>query len=220
MSSSERVVVSRKFLFEQVREFHPKVSVNSKEFPSALKSTISQLFSVQNGQDFDKKELEKCVNYLDISMKRHWRQSKSVFKSCIANHPEFYNEKIKKSDLFSIKPPLQQPSACSEPPKPSEAFEASETNETNETNETSDPLDLSEPPVKKPFIEKSKSQKNRESLKIRHNFENDAIIHAAIQIFTEKGFHDASFVLKKINKDPACAKRLRKFIISEKKSGK
>ena len=219
---SGRLVISRRFLFEKTREFYPKVSVVSKEFENALKSTICRLFGVE---ECDTTELKKCANCLNISIKRHWRQSKSTFKTCIANHPQFYSDKIEKHHLFSKTPSSQQPSEPPEPIETSEpheqyAHESFETSESPKLSIQTDPLELSlissEPPVKKAFIEKSKSQKNREALKIRQTFEHDAIMHAAIQLFTEQGFNDASFVLKKINNDPGCAKKLRKFMVSKK----
>ena len=127
---SERIIISRKFLLEKVREFHPKVLVLSKEFQSAVKNTVLQLFDA-NESDlylYDTSHINNFVVGFCVTVKRHWRESKRNFKTCITNHPDFYNAKVKKSDVLNLHTKFQEqsvPSLTSKPPTSYATYAAS-----------------------------------------------------------------------------------------------
>ena len=223
------ICISREALLKRVREQNPKVSVLSTEFESVVKSSVIDIFNIESDK-IHCEQLDKCVKNFVKPLKRFWRMSKCGIDKCVSKHPDFFKVKILKSMLVqdtsqsvpivSFAPPISPdlpaqfvpfapptPSTPLVPPAPSSFVPNASTSKVSVQK---DLFGDSEPPLKKPFIEKSKSQQNRLSCKIRDQFDKEAIMHAAIQNFRENENFDAAYILKKIYADPEIATDLRR----------
>ena len=189
---SEIKSISRKYLIEHIRKFHPDVSLSSEQYKNIVKRSVLKLFKIDSKRVTSSEKLDNFAEYFTNVFRRYWRDSSRKVDDCLLKHKSFFAISINRSDIEPVLEPLK-------------------------------PLideNSNEPPSKKPFLDKSLSQKNRETLQIRKNSDHDSIIMSAVQVFRNRGQNDAAHILKRIHESPSLATELRKQLNSPEKSPK
>ena len=205
--TSEEKKFSRKDIFEHVRNLHPKVPVNSPQFTDSVRTSLLDLFGVQKNDVEKWDKFDSFVNYFRNRVKTFWNKNKCVKEACYIQHKKFFDVKVKRSDLFYATPPqivmIQTETDPPLQPQPKPL-------DHNYVNP-----DLKEPPKKRKFSDKSRSQQDKITRQIREDFDEDSIIKSAIQVFKDRGQNDISFIINTLSKNPEKAKPVRKFLSSD-----
>ena len=179
--------ITRKNLWFSLREKYPNLTIRrSVDFKNAVHERLIHMSKLVQPLNFDEdKFISNEANSFGNMVPTYWAKAKWNLRTMFKQHEKYFD----KDCTFPQRSVLDlEPDVVPDLEPPS--------------------------PLKRPYESKSKVQKWRDRSKLAKTEGKDAIIETAASLFEKEGHSDASFVLKRLHKDPGLGTQLRKMIES------